>query len=424
MRVLILNTYDIVGGAARAAYRLHKGLLHTGIDSTLLVANKNTDDYTVLGPRSKFEKGLNSGRSFLDSSMLSLYRKRDRTGFFSPGFVSNGVIHTSGTSPDIVHLHWICGGFVGVGSLNRFRSPLVWTLHDSWAFTGGCHVPLACPRYMDSCGRCPMLGSQSDNDLSHFMWKRKRKTLRNLDLTVVTPSRWLAECAAKSSLLKHARIEVIPNGLDLERYRPLKKKEARDLLSLPQDRKLILFGAMQGTAIKNKGFDLLVSALQKLGQTAGHGPYDLVVFGASAPASPLELGFKTHYLGMLHDDVTLALMYSAADVLVVPSRQENLPNTILEASACGTPAVAFRTGGIPDLIAHQQTGYLANPYDTSDLARGIQFILENSERWNSLSAAARQKTETEFSLEMSANRYVNLYQDIVKRTEARMRVNQ
>jgi glycosyltransferase involved in cell wall biosynthesis len=414
MRILMLNTYDIIGGAARSAYRLHQGLLRAGMHSEILVANKNTDDFTVLGPKTKLEKALNSARSFLDSSFLSLYGRRDRSAMFSPGLVTNAVTYRSAASSDIVHLHWTSGGFVGIGGLKRFARPIVWTLHDSWAFTGGCHVPLDCTRYVRSCGRCPILKTTGGRDLSRFILERKRKAWKNLNITVVTPSRWLARCAANSALFNQNRIEIIPNGLDLSRYRPIEKSTARELLSLPQDKKLILFGAVQGTTVKNKGFDLLLSGLKKLSEDARHKQYELIVFGSSTPSSHLNLAMDVRYLGMMHDDIAVALMYSAADVLVVPSYQENLPNTLLEASACGTPSVAFRVGGIPDLIEHEKTGYLAEPFDTSDLMRGIQFVLENSERWKSLSLSARQKAESMFPIEKTVDQYTRLYRDILK----------
>jgi glycosyltransferase involved in cell wall biosynthesis len=233
-------------------------------------------------------------------------------------------------------------------------------------------------------------------------------------LTIVTPSRWLADCARKSSLFHDLRIEVIPNGLDSQRYKPVEQKLARDLLNLPQDKQLILFGAMKATSDRRKGFHLLLPALQKLSQIQGQDRIELVVFGASEPREPPDFGFKVNYLGRLNDDISLALVYAAADVFVVPSLEDNLPNTVMESLACGTPCVAFKIGGMPDMIEHGQNGYLAQPYEIEDLAKGIAWVLEDRERYGKLCDRDRQKVEQEFTLELQAHRYLSLYQELIE----------
>jgi glycosyltransferase involved in cell wall biosynthesis len=281
-----------------------------------------------------------------------------------------------------------------------------------WPFTGGCHYSQECDRYTDSCGACPKLHSHQSWDLSRWVWQRKGKAWNDLKLTVVTPSLWLAKCASSSSLFKDVRVEVIPNGLDTQTYKPITRQLARDLINLPQDKYLVLFGAMYPNSDRRKGFHLLQPALQSLSQSGWQERIELAVFGASEPNQATDMGFKSHYLGKFSDDISLAVVYAAADVFVAPSLQDNLPNTVMEAIACGTPCVAFNIGGMPDLIEHQQNGYLAQPFQVEDLAQGIAWVIENQQRHQKLCDRARQKALQEFTLEIQARRYESLYSEL------------
>jgi len=413
MNVLLVSTYDIEGGAARAAYRLHQGLQGKGICSQMLVQDKSSNDVTVFAPKTRLDQGIARARLTLDALPLKFYRKRD-SGTFSLQWLPDGIVpKITQLEPDIINLHWIGEAFLQAEAIAKFDKPLVWTLHDMWAFTGGCHYNQDCDRYTASCGACPQLGSSKDWDLSRWVWQRKAKTWKDLNLTIVCPSSWLAECARTSSLFKDVPVEVIPYGLDTGKYKPLNRKVARELLHLPQDKQLVLFGALKATSDKRKGFHLLQPALQDLSKSEWQDRLELVIFGSSAPEKPPDLGFKTHYLGTLSDDLSLAVVYSAADVFVLPSTQDNLPNTVLEAIACGTPCVAFNIGGMPDMIEHQKNGYLAQPYKIEDLAQGIAWVLENKERHRKLGDRAREKAEQEFTLEIQARRYLSLFTEIL-----------
>lgn len=409
MKVLTLSAHDATGGAARAALRLHEGLRALGIRASMWVQNKTGDDPTVFGPAGKLARFIGRLRPDIDSLPTMLYPRRKRV-IFSPAVLPDNLpAIVDEFDPDIVHLHWVGGGFMRVETLRRLQRPLIWTLHDSWAFTGGCHVPFDCMRYRERCGACPALGSTREADLSRRLWQRKRHALNGVDLTIVCPSRWLRDCAAASSLFDGRRIERIPNGLDLSRFKPMDKRMARELLGLPQDKKLILFGALRAAGDQNKGLHLLVPALRALADQGYADQARTMVMGASASDDLKNAGLEATFLGRLHDDVSLALCYSAADVFVSPSIQENLPNAVMEALACGTPAIAFAIGGMPDLIEHQVTGYLATPFESGDLAQGIHWVLQDRERWARLSGKARAKVEQEFSLEYIARRYAALY---------------
>lgn len=416
MKVLLCSTDDIEPGAARAAYRLNHSLQCIGIETQMLVQTKGSDDATVKGTtaRSGLGKAATGLRLTLDHLPLKLYPKREERGTYSLQWLPDQIAaQVAAVNPDIVSLQWICKGYMQIETLAKLNKPLVWTLRDMWAFTGGCHYSDECDRYTQTCGSCPQLQSSTDWDLSRWVWQRKRKSWQHCNLTIVALSAWLGQCAAASSLFKNLRVEVIPNGLDLEKYRPIDPTTARQLLGLPLDKKLVLFGAVKATSDKRKGFHLLQSALQELSQSDWRDQIALVVFGASRPPNPPDFGLETHYLGMLNDDVSLALTYSAADLLVAPSIQENLANTVLEAIACGTPCVAFNIGGMPDLIEHQRNGYLAQPYQVNDLTQGIIWVLEQSDRYQKLAHRARQKAEQEFALEIQAQRYLTLFNEIL-----------
>lgn len=414
MNVLHLSTSDLDGGAARAAYRLHLGLQTVGVISQMLVRAKDSIDLSVIADRSPLTR-LGPPLSGLP---LKLYPQHDPLMFsvqWSPDQIAPKILQLN---PDIIVLHWICNGFLHIESLPKLKKPIIWVLHDMWPFTGGCHYSGACDRYTDSCGACPQLKSNQTWDLSSWVRWRKAKAWKDLNLTIVSPSFWMAECARASSLFKDRRVEIIPHGLDLKKYQPIEPAIARKLLNLPQNKQLILFGASPGTTGDlRKGLQLLQPAVQTLGQSGWQDKLELVVFGGAKPETPVDLGFTMHYLGQFQDDISLALVYSAADVMVVPSLQEAFGQTASEALACGTPVVAFGVTGLKDIVDHQYNGYLANPFDVADLAQGIAWVLENRERHQKLGAHAREKAEREYKLELQAHRHQKLYQDILERQE-------
>lgn len=407
MKALLINTSDIQGGAARAAYRLHKGLQQINIDSKMLVQIKTSNDASVIGPESDFRNKMSYVRSFIDSFPLKYYHDFQHTPW-SPQWLPNHIHRKiNNMTPDVVHLHWICGGFVPIREVTKINKPIIWTLHDMWAFTGGCHYNGTCDNYKNKCHSCPQLGSKRENDLSKLVWERKKKYWDNTDFTVVTPSKWLAKCVSSSSLFKDKRIEVIPNGIDLEKFKPLPKDEVRKAFKLPLDKNLVLFGAMNSTKDKRKGFQYLKPAIEMLSDDLG---LEAIVFGNSNDGDQLEI--PVNYMGRLPDNM-LNYIYSAADLFVAPSLQDNLPNTVMESLACGTPSIAFDIGGMSDMIVHKENGYLAKPFDTEDLARGIEWIVEQDKRKKKLSQASRKCVENIFELKKVAQNYANLYSQVI-----------
>ncbi|BAU44000.1 glycosyltransferase family 4 protein [Leptolyngbya sp. O-77] len=404
MKVLHISTSDLDGGAARAAYRLHKGLLKIGVESQMLVRAKLSHDRTVIAHKPLMAQVA----SKVDGLPLRRYPTRDRSLFSVQWFPDSIVSKVKQINPDIIHLHWTHNGFLQIESLAKFQKPLVWTLHDMWAFTGGCHYTQECDRYTTGCGTCPHLNSEKPKDLSSKVWQRKLKSWRELNITLVTPSQWMAKCVSRSPLFEHCQVKVIPNGLDTTIYKPIDKLIARQIFNLPPHKKLVLFGAGSTSSDPRKGFQFLIKALQKLDLERWRDELGLVIFGESqSTALPVE--FETHYVGRLNDDVSLATAYAAADVFVAPSMQDNLPNTVLESFACGTPCVAFEIGGMPDMIDYYQNGYLAKPFEPEDLAAGIEWVLDGQERWEKLSGSARRKAVESFSETQQVQDLMRLY---------------
>jgi len=409
MKILMVSESDSKGGAAKAAYRLYESLLGANIDSQMLVQNKEGDDNAIIGPVTKIQRAISKVRPTLDELPVSLYRNRTKT-IFSPAWLpfSNIVKKINEINPDIVHLHWVCGGMIKIEDIAKIKAPIVWTLHDNWVFTGGCHIMWDCEKYKDACGACPRLGSQKENDLSRKIFNRKKKIFsQKKDITIVGVSRWLNECSKTSMLLKDKRHINLPNAIDTNIYKPFSKQRSRELWNFPENKKLVLFGAISTSNI-NKGFNELREALLKLQNVE----IELVVFGNRGYDESQKFGFKTHNVGYLHDDVSLVALFSAVDVMIVPSRQEAFGQTASEAMACGTPVVAFGHTGLLDIVDHKDNGYLAKSLDTSDLAYGIEWVL-NNEKYDKLCNNAREKVLKAFDSKIVSQKYIALYKDIL-----------
>lgn len=413
LKILHLNTFDITGGAAKAANRLHNGLLEHDVQSRMLVQVKKGDDWRITQPSKKIVRSTSLFRPYLDSLPLLLYPHRS-TDFFSTATIPDFLIsELLSISPDIIHLHWINYGFVRLETLKRLHCPIVWTFHDMWPFTGGCHVDKNCGRYVQRCGHCPHLGSKRQRDLSQLILNRKHHAFADINLTVVTPSTWLASCVRKSFLHKMRPINVIPNGINLKIFKPVSKLIARQIYNLPKNKKIILFGSINPTCDPNKGFHLIQKALLLLKQNCIDYEIEIAIFGVTVPKKEPDLGFKCHYFGQLLDEISIATLYSAADVMVVPSLQEAFGQTASEALACGCPVVAFKTTGLIDIINHRINGYLSSPFKTDDLAKGIQWVLSDEKRHEELRTAACQKAIREYDIQKIAKQYRNLYQRIL-----------
>jgi len=409
MKVLIVNTSDSVGGAARAAYRLHKALIVFGIDSKMIVQSKQSNDSSVFGSQTKFGKGISVIRPTIDQIPVKLYKNKSKS-LFSPAMTpfSNIVQQINDLNPDIVHLHWVCGGMMKIEDISRIKAPIVWSLHDMWAFTGGCHYDEECGRYQGNCGYCKVLNSNKEHDLSSCIIKRKNKSFKNNDFIIVGLSQWLASAAKESYLFKDNKVVNLPNPIDTDLFKPFNKKQARQLWNLPENKKLILFGAVGATGDPRKGYRELMNALSKLNIE----DIELVVFGSSEPKGMPDLKFESHYIDRLYDDISLITLYNACDVMVVPSIQENLSNSIMESLSCGVPVVSFDIGGNSDMVEHYKNGYLAKPFNSNDLANGIDWVINNI-HYNDIALNARGKIVREYDINKVVKNYIELYKTVL-----------
>lgn len=415
MRVLHLSTFDIRGGAARGAYWLHQALARRGVDSRMLVGRKYGSDPAVVEPREPFHRLVNAVRGRLDALPLNGYRKTAES-YWTLGWLPDRLDRAiAAEAPEIVHVHWTGGGFMSIEALRRLRCPVVWTLRDMWAFTGGCHYTAGCERYLEGCGFCPQLRSRRANDLSRRLLQRKRSAWDGLDLWMVPISTWLADCLRRSALLEDAPIRVIPNGIDTARFRPSDPAASKAAWGLDPDRRHILFGAVAATGDVRKGFHHMIDAARLLAEAGWTDRAELVVFGGDAAADPPSLDLPVRAVGEVNDDDALARLYSACDVMVVPSEQEAFGKTLVEAMACGTPVVAFDCGGPVDIVEDGETGVLAEPFSAAALADGIARCIGDDGRGREMGRRARARAERLFSIEAVADRYDSLYRLILSR---------
>ena len=414
VRPLLVSFWDTLGGAARAAYRLHKEMQRQGIESSIFAGLKSSDDPSVRQAWLYQSARRRNTLVKLDRFPRRFFHLKAPLTPWSTNLLPTlgaGVFNRDEYS--LINLHWIGNGFVPIRVIGQIRKPIVWTLHDMWPFTGGCHHSAECPKYMTGCGACPQLASSRQNDLSRLIWRAKHHYWQSHKFAVVSPSRWLANRARQSALFHAQRVEIIPNGVNTQVYRPIPKQQARAQLGLAQETKLILFAAMNSTHDRAKGYNLLHPALHHLAQDYQLANLQLMVVGGDASRDEAMPPIPIHHTGYVFDEDRLATIYAAADLFVLPSLVENLPNTVMEALACGTPSVAFDIGGIPDMIEHQRNGYLAKPFEVDDLAHGMAWVLQDDARRSQLADRARQKVEQEFTQELQAERYVALFREIL-----------
>jgi glycosyltransferase involved in cell wall biosynthesis len=407
VKVAQVNYYDIEGGAARAAYRIHHALRRHGVDSRMHVMSASAGDWTVQKPDLRRINTISSFRKFLGGSLTKVLRTENRI-LHSPAILpSRWPQRLNRSDADIIHLHWVAGEMMSIADIGRLRGPVVWTLHDMWAFCGAEHFTEEF-RWREGYSPRNRPAYESGFDLNRWTWQRKLKHWCR-PMHIVASSRWLADCIRQSALMHDWPMTMIPYAIDTEEWRPIDKVLARSILGLPNEGLLLFFAA---TSMHNprKGFDLLKSALDHLrGEMAG---LQLIILGDCAPREPLNLGFPIHYTGRLHDDISLCLFYSAADAVVVPSRQESFSNCGGEAQACGAPVIAFDASALPGIVDHEKTGYLARPFDTEDLARGIRWALDGAERRALLSTQSRQAAVARFSYPVVAEQYLQLYKTV------------
>ncbi len=427
MRVLIVNTSERTGGAAVAANRLMEALKNHGVKAKMLVGQrvniKNEQGVTPISQLTvvPLPNALWLKWHFLwERMVIFLYSHFSRKNLFQIDIANAGsdITHLREfQEADVIHLHWINQGMLSLSSIQkilRSGKPVVWTMHDIWPATGICHLTLSCRHFERRCHHCQYLpGGGSDNDLSTKIWERKRKLLETGNISFVACSRWLEGEAKNSALLSGQQITSIPNAIDTHLYCPGSRAEARKQEQLPADKHLLLF-VCQRVTNRYKGMQYLIDACRLLAKDHPEMCRDtgVILLGGHAEEVASELPFPTYPLGYVNDDRRIVNIYRAADLFVLPSLSENLPNTIMEAMACGIPSVAFRVGGIPEEIDHMKNGYVARYEDADDLARGIRWILCEADR-EQLARQCATKVSRNYSQSGVAMRYIEVYQHAI-----------
>lgn len=402
MKVVHLVTDDI-GGAGRAARRIHAALQQQGVDSKVIVLEKydQNDCQRVLNnkiARTIF-KVIRKGYQKKSASQYELVRFSE----LGYGLPLDKVKEIQ--EADIVHLHWINYSFISNHALERLfkNKKIVWTLHDMWPFTAGCYYDSECGQYKKGCHACQLI--KQDNGVSENAWKKKKSLYEKAnDLTFVGCSKWITDCAAQSMLTKRFSCINIPNPIDTSVFYEEDREKTRKKLGAKEDEKIIVFGAMTADSDERKGYRYLLEALNELSKLEQN--YRAVVFGNKGELHFDGLNIPVTGLGMIHDDNKLRKIYSAADVFVAPSVQENLSNAVMESLSCSTPVAAFDIGGMSDMIDHKETGYLAKPFDAADLAAGIAYSAAHPQ----MRRNARRKVEESFGMSVVGKQYKALYQ--------------
>jgi glycosyltransferase involved in cell wall biosynthesis len=413
LRILHVCTSDNNGGAARAAYRLCSAQRSIGLDSQMLVLKKTAMSSFVQAVIGKYRYSLHALKVLASKKIIGLQKTPTNPIIHSINFFGGGLVNWINTSEfDVVNLHWLGSEMLSVEEIGRIKKPLVWTMHDMWAFTGSEHYDdITHPdRYIKGYKPYTRPSGYSGPDIDAWVWKRKLKAWKNKKFNLVSPSNWLAECARKSILMRDQKCTVIPNCIDTATFKPVDHELARQILNLKTDRCYILFGAMDSTSDTRKGFQVLKAALEKLSlDNSFAAKTELLIFGANQPEKNENLSFPVHYMGHLNDDISLSLVYSAADIFVAPSMQDNLPNTLVEAMACGTPCVAFSIGGMTDLIIEGVTGMLAKPFEEDSLSKVIAKSLSIEFDRVQIHESAKER----YSQINVTKLYVELYQSVI-----------
>lgn len=411
MRILIVNTFERKGGAAVAANRLMRALQKQGCEARMLVRDRQTDDGDVMSVKASWiEDKLVFFRFAWERWVIFLNNVFNKENLFQVSIANTGSdisSHPWAQQADVIHLHWFNQGLLSLQNIQQLKclgKPIVWTMHDMWAFSGICHYAGTCEKYLVKCYKCP-LQKKKIADLAKQTFEKKQKVVQH-GIQYVGCSQWIASCAKQSALLRNSSITNIPNPIDTDLFCPKDKHRLRAEWKLPADKKLLLFAAAK-VSDSRKGITYFVEACKLLqGQNV-----EVVFLGGSIDPGLLEaLPLPSHVLGYLHTPADISAAYSACDVFVTPSLEDNLPNTIMEAMSCGTPCVGFHVGGIPEMIDHKQNGYVAEYKNAADLANGIVFCLEN---YGELSKASREKVKASYGEEVVAQRYMEIYNKLL-----------
>ncbi len=422
LKDLIINTHELTGGAAIATNRLHQALLKRGVDSRMLVLYKSSNDPSVYKawPKRGWARIREAFNYFLELFLRKIsVGLGKRWGLSTLGIESYADIKGALKfhNPDVVHLNWTCDRFISIEALGEISKAIVWTFHDMWPFCGAEHVSYG-SRHLEGYTKANSKYAGARFDIDRRVWNRKKKSFSSLQANsiITTPSHWMQNQVQQSPIFKNFKVKCVPNGYSPEIYFPRSKEDSRNSLGISKDKKVILFGAVDVSADPNKGFLLLVEALNFFKTLPSTHNYELVVFGHFHPEHLKILPYPVKALGYFSNSADLATAYSAADLFVIPSKLESFGLSAVEAMACGAPVLCFDSSGLKDIVDHKTTGYRAKAFDTNEFAEGMSWILENNERHQNLSKAGLEKVLKEFNIESVADRFIDIYNKNVRQS--------
>jgi glycosyltransferase involved in cell wall biosynthesis len=401
MKIIHISSSDS-GGAGRAAYRIHKSLLSIGVDSEMWVNRKKTRDSKVLCPAGKFSKFL----AYLKPHTRIPFRQlllTKNTILHSPAiFASSWIRKINQSDADIINLHWVQHEMLSISDIAKIKKPIVWTLHDMWVFCGAEHISWD-KRWKNGYYSFNRPSHEKGFDLNKWTWERKKKYWKKT-YQIITPSNWLSKCVKQSKLMFKWPVTTIGNPIDTRLWKPENKKKCRDFFKFSHKDKILLFGTFGSNLEYHKGFDILKKTLRQINNKN----LKLVIFGENKKIKFSELDTQVIDIGFIKKNEELKYLYSAADATIIPSRIESFGQMASESSACGTPVIAFRTGGLKDIVEHKITGYLAKNFESEDLANGINWILSSKNK-KKISQNARKRIINNFDNYKIAKKYLKVY---------------
>jgi glycosyltransferase involved in cell wall biosynthesis len=432
MKIIHISFSDTNGGAARAAFRIHKCLVDAFESkksvSEMRVMTKYSQENSVYGYSNtlkhkfimKFYGLLNK---FLKFNFQTNNKNLHSTALIKTNFLKQikDLYFSNNKDNQIVNLHWL-GNLMSIEEIGAIKNPVVWTLHDQWAFCGAEHYSDEKTnkdyksRYIEGYLKTNRPKDESGIDINRITWERKKKAWGK-PIYLICPSQWMADCAKKSLIMQNWKIKVIPYPIDTKFWRPIQKNLSRKKMNLPKDKIYIAFGAVGGTKDKRKGADLLFKAIKILGKTVSKNylaKIVIIVFGETKSSININSVFPIKFIGNVKDDLKLRYLYSAVNLIIVPSRIDNLPQVACESQACGTPVVAFRTSGLKDIVEHKVTGCLAKPFDPKSLAFYIRWIISDFKRLENISKNSRKRAISLWNKKTIAKKYLKVYEELIE----------
>lgn len=408
MNIIYLSYSDINGGAAKGAYRLHKGFSDTNINSKMLVRRKSSDDSSVEQYNIPLSKRKEKFNDCVAQKLYPIFREKlQEFSSFNLRY-TNVDKYINNSDADVVIMHWIGADTISLKEISKIKKPIIWRLADMWAVDGAYH-------YNDSYDLSFEYEKpqQIYDDINAWVWNRKKRYFANQKFTIVCGSNWLADKVKQSPFFKSAEVLAIASGIDIDKFKPYSRIKSKAKFGIDKNKKVILFGADTGLNDIRKGYDLLLDALELLYHEIDYTNIRLLMFGTPEKYKDIIKGFEAEAVGYVKDEHELASLYSAADVMVVPSRMDNLPFTAIESISCGTPVVGFNIGGVPEIVEHKKTGYIAKPFDVNDLKNGIKWVLE-TQNYEELIANSRNKAVDEFDVNLQTQKYIDLIKKVSK----------